>query len=373
MKKAIILIAALLLVGSMVYAEASFGIWGRTRFNVAAGNQTVTIDNFWQSWSLWGNNGPQMQFNYSWSNEKMGYTFKIVTNGGGLGTGYDLWGSNGICKAYGTLKLLPGLFTLHVGYMQDFDQFRYESGMQVNNTNSDNIGRWNGWGIIAVLAPKDSGFVLAAQFASELGNQNFININLNNMSVAAEYQIPDLLKFQAGFTRSGGKGGGAEFYPDVSGERGAYHIFARIHLLAVQGMTLNVTHNMWGLLENNIGYPNIDMRESLSFRMGIGAFSIAAAADMQITMPKAGGTSIIDLVAMLEPAYNLGPITVGVGALLSMNTSVATDSVKIEVQPFIQIPDFSTRIFFDFTMNPDRISATSDFTWNLSADMTWSF
>jgi len=367
MKKAIILIAALLLVGSIVFADASFGIWGRTRFNIAMGNQTVLLEDTWQSWRLWGNDGPQMQFNYSWSNDKLGYTFKIVINGGGLGTGYDLWGGNGICKAYGTLKLLPGLFTLYVGYMQDFDTFRYESGMQMWNTNSDNIGRFNGWGVIAVLNPKDSGFTLAAQFASELGNQNFIDVNLNNISVAAQFQLPDIFKIDAGFVRSGGKGGGAEFYPTVSGERGAYHIFARLHLLAIQGMTLNVTHNMWGMLENDIGWPNTDMRESLSFRFGAGAFAIAAAGDLQISMPKAGGTSLITLVAAVEPSYNLGPITVGLGVGMDMSTATTADSLTLEFQPYVIITDFSTRIFFDFTLNGDNASATTDYSWGLSA------
>jgi hypothetical protein len=373
MKKAILLIAALLLVGTMLFADASFGIWGRTRFNIAMGNQSTAIDDTWQSWRLWGNDGPQMQFNYSWSNDKLGYTFKIVTNGGGLGTGYDLWGSNGICKAYGTLKLLPALFTLHVGYMQDFDTFRYESGMQMWNTNSDNIGRFNGWGIIAVLAPKDTGFVLAAQFASELGNQNFIDINLNNISVAAQFQLPDIFKIDAGLVRSGGKGGGAEFYPNVSGERGAYHVFARVHLLAVQGMTLNITHNMWGLFENQAGWPYTEMRESLSFRMGIGAFAIAAAGDLLIRMPKAGGDTIMDLFAALEPSYNLGPITVGCGLGIGMNTTVGYDMPKFEIQPYVIITDFSTRIFFDMQIDNDYIAATEDYTWGLSADMTWSF
>jgi hypothetical protein len=386
MKKAILLIAALLLVGSMVFADASFGIWGRTRFDLVKGDNTTTAANLLtQDWSLWGNQGPQMQFNYSWSSDKLGYTFKYVINGSGLNTGYDFTGGNGIAKAYGTLKLIPNLLTLHVGFMQDYDQFRYEGGMQIDTRNTLNVGRFNGWGLIAVLAPKDSGFVLAAQWRTELGNTSIVDANLSNISIGAEYQMPDIFKVQAGLVRNGNKpwqgGGQGETYPNVLSdpEIGGYQIFVRLHLLAVQGLTLNVTNNIAGLFDNTTFFPNWAIRDTLYARYGIGNFAVALTVESVYSLSNtSGGNNTFDLVGIIEPSYNLGPITLGLGVELTMpqiwsvGTST-TDSLALQFQPWVLINDFATRIYFDYFMNPDRASATSDYKWDLKVDFTFSF
>jgi hypothetical protein len=407
MKKAILLIAVLLLVGSALYAEASFGIWGRTRFALAEGNNTLTLPQTYQDWNLWGNWGPQMQLNYSWSNDKMGYVLKYVYNGGGTnspsgnnqpGAGYDgnswafdYYGGSGIQKAYGTLKLIPNLLTLHVGFMQDYDQFRFEGGAQVNTYNTLNVGRYNGWGLIAVLAPKDSGFVLAVQYRTEQpypasGNgygssSTLLTDNLNNISVAAEFQLPDIFKVQAGLVRNGNKQGGGETYPNVSlnSETGAYNIFIRLHLLAIQGLTLNVTNGIAGLLESDVGWNNVIIRDTLYARFGIGAFAVAVGAESVLNSPKVStNNQTFNLGFYVEPSYNLGPITLGLGGLFTLPQSQTvgistTDSMSIQIQPWVLLNDFSTRIFFDFIINPNRISTDSDYAWDLKVDFTFSF
>jgi hypothetical protein len=389
MKKAILLIAVLLLVGSALFADASFGIWGRTRFAFAEGNQTLTLAQTYQDWGLWGNSGPQMQFNYSWSNDKMGYVFKIVANGSGLGTAYDFTGGNGIAKAYGTLKLVPGLLTLHIGFMQDYDQFRFEGGANIATFNTLNVGRYNGWGLIVVLAPKDSGFVVAAQWRTELGNTSIVDANLSNASIAAEFQVPDVFKVQAGLVRNGNKPWtGApynttqmETYPFIQpdSEFGAYNAFLRLHLLAVQGLTLNVTGTLAGMLENDIGFPNVYNRDTLYARFGVGAFAVALGAEAVLMIPKtSGANSTFDLGIYVEPSYNLGPITLGLGAKLDLPTSYSvgvspTDALKIQIEPWVLINDFSTRIFFDYIINPNRVAAQNAFSWDLKADVTFSF
>jgi len=401
MKKAILLIAVLLLVGSLSFAEGTFGIWGRTRFALAEGNNTLTLAQTYQDWSLWGNNGPQMQLNWSWSSDKMGYTLKYVLSGdhGAIGTttfngpfpititngvhGNNDWRVGGaVAKAYGTLKLVPSLLTLHIGYMQDYDQFRYEGGASAWTFNTQECGRLNGWGLIAVLAPKDSGFVLAAQWRTELGNTLIVDANLSNISIGVEYQMPDIFKVQAALVRAGQAWrGDAVTYPVVDGnpEYGAYNILVRLHLLAVPGLTLNITNNMAGLLEPETSFNNTRIRDTLYARYGIEAFAVALGAESLIVMQKAAGlNTTVDLDAFIEPSYNLGPITVGLGVRMDIPTvwSVGTspdDSLTLEFQPWITITDFATRIFFNFTMNADNVAATSDYTWALKADVTLSF
>src|SRR4030042_6772196 len=104
MKKAILLIAALLLVGSMAYAAPSFGIWGRTVFVLAG--QTANNTQIYQGWGPnWMGSGQRMGLHATFTNDKIEFKFTFYMNQTTIAPS----------NLYGTVKFIPDLLSLYVG------------------------------------------------------------------------------------------------------------------------------------------------------------------------------------------------------------------------------------------------------------------
>jgi len=378
MKKAILLIAALLMVGSLAFAETSFGIWGRTVFTLAASSNATgaTVD---QSWGPnWGAEGPRMGLHATFSNDKIEYKFTFYFNGAFVSDalnparGADIYGTpadttddpiidldpNGnldMVNMYGTLKLIPDLLSVMVGRMDGdgFDTFRKTSPNPNSDVNNDNIGRMNGWGVIIAVSPKDSGFDAALQIKTPTPNEDSYNIanQIYNLNVAASYALPSLLKFTLGFVNQATYDGTANT---------DYNIFARIELLAVENLTLWVDGRVHGIETNAIA-----MKYVLGAGYKMDALGIYLGAYFAI--PASPATNL-SYGANLEGQYDLGDVTPGIILTISDgDTSVA--GIAFSVQPYVNLDDFGTRIAFELTYDT---AGAGTLTWAVPVYFTFS-
>ena len=88
MKKALVVLLALVLAGSLVFAleEAAipFGSWGRALWNVAGGTNDEPVTDVHQSW---GGAAPRTSLNVRGDSDNVSYALDIFGNGNGLGLG----------------------------------------------------------------------------------------------------------------------------------------------------------------------------------------------------------------------------------------------------------------------------------------------
>lgn len=130
MKKALVVLLALVLAGSLVFAqEASaitFGSWGRALWNVASGTNDEPVTDIHQSW---GGAAPRTSLNVRGDSDNVSYALDIFGNGTGLGVGDNAY-----------IEVRPGDWAaLTVGKMDK------------NETRGDaTFGIWN-WDRIGVL------------------------------------------------------------------------------------------------------------------------------------------------------------------------------------------------------------------------------
>jgi hypothetical protein len=380
MKKAILLIAALLMIGSLAFAEYSIGCWGRTVFNMAGSNANGPIGVGWGP--NWGGSGcTRMGVTLSFSSKTL--SFKITEYFNGAPGGADALGDNGnftMVNMYGTCKVIPDMLTIIVGRVMGdgFDDFRKNSP----NPNSDlnnNLGRMSGWGLWLVFAPKDLGLEIAVNMMTPLPGSEGYSVSwqllggfnhpwnwetqLHNINVAASYNIPDILKITAAFMNQCADNSGADTRTANGTNESLYEIYGRIDLLAVQGLTLWVDGAYTGFETNTPSKLQLD----LGFGYKIGDLGLFLAGKFMMPLETlAGNDMTID--ARLEAQYTIKPITIGLCVGYGYNVTVGTN-MQIEVQPYVSLDDINLRVAFDYLLNTDGTAGN----WNVPVFFTFSF
>jgi hypothetical protein len=360
------------MLGSLAFALPSvgYGIWGRTVFALAAGD---TVDTgIYQGWGPgWGGPGPRMGLDVWFSNDKA--EFKISPRWQGANTS-DL----SFFNMYGDVKFVPDLLTVYIGKMSGdgFDNFRKNTPHPCNDMHNSNIGRLDGWGIVIAVAPKDTGFEVAAQWRTPDPEMNYsgeernwklndsihfrtdwdIAGMLNNASIEASYKMTDVMKISLGFVLLPSADGGA-LYPAQTSR----NIYGRFELLIDPNLTAWADVRYWGLESST---TNINSIICVAYRMG----DLFIVLGGQIGYASTGDVLSYKVAPAVE--YKLGELTLGLYADLT-GDSVANSGMGISLEPYIALYNFAGFIVgFDYKMST-ATGATNY--WAIPLIFTFSF
>jgi len=356
MKKAVVLGMILLALGTLAYAEGAtvgFG-FGRTTFTVAQGfSGTGAPVDIMQGWGIsdWPPSTRQ-NLDLAWSGDHT--AFKV--------TGYLEGTVISWVNIYGTLKLMPDMFSVMIGRFDGdgFDAFRKTSPHPLRDVNNGNVGRFSGWGIIADVAPKDSGFEAAVMYRTEdptgaaVDGAPGIAANVaSNVNLGASYTVPNLLKVAIGSDK------------DTLWPAPGRNIFGRVEILMVPNLTL------WA----DVAYSGLDLPSPAPTVI---AAELAAGYDMKpLTIAFAGKfTSANNTVTTVnvwevypEVYYNLGAFTLGLYAAVS-GSDVANSGIGYAVEPYVVLNDFNLRVSFMYA-GSTATGAISE--WRIPVIINWGF
>jgi hypothetical protein len=400
MKKIVLLIAALVLFSSFVYADVGTGIWGRTVFVLAYGSDVAEgMDaRIYQGWGPdWGN-GPQMGIAVWWENDTMMYRFKLkYNNNSKTNVGGTEMAQFEIPEAYGILQLMPDFgITLQLGYREEQNDFRETTPTTFHDMNSRDCGRMNGWSAVVMVEPPDMGLKFGLQWRMPLGggaaglNDLPIQYNLYNVGIGVSYTMPEMVRITVGSMPEGEawRGDNDVLFPNQ--ER---NIFARFHLLMVPDLTLWLLVKYTGLEpssedaeaidvdgdgveETTVSNDNTKIDILLGAKYVMGDFSIAAGINYLMTTPK-GDDPITksDIHVNVDPQYNLGSMAVGavIGMQMEMDDDDVDETMALYLEPYVKIPDFNMTIAFKYAMNSDKNPDTDDFSWSIPVQVDFSF
>jgi hypothetical protein len=360
MKKAILIMAALVVIGSLAFADFTTGMWGRTQFDIVGGSN-------WHSDILTGWDGatagglwppkPRENLNWGFSSDKMAFNF----------TAYFDSTEMTMTNMYGTLKVAPDMATILIGEFKGdgWDTFRKTSPHPIHDLNNGNVGRFSGYGVIADIAPKGTGFETAVMIRTDVttGNVGAASTTpqfkttdvLLNTDIAAAYTVPNMIKVTLGSTVDG------KLAPTA--ETPVRDIFGRIEALMVPNLTAWLDVKYTGLEKINGVDPDQVINTELAGAYNMDALSIVLAAALGVDAPKTGDSTIAWEVRP-EVYYNLGAITAGL-YLDVIGSSVKDSTIAFTAEPYVKINDFNTRIALSITS-----STTNDVVKD--AELTWS-
>jgi len=397
MKKIVLLLAALLILSSFIYADVGVGIWGRTVFITAYGSDVPDgVDaRVWQGWGPdWGGlGGPQMGIAVWWTSETMEYHFKLKYNNNDAAAGAML------PEAYGILKLMPDLgLTLQLGYREEQNDFRETTPVTFHDMNATNCGRMNGWSAVVMVEPKDLNLKAGLQWRMPVAGDFPLQYNINNVGIGASYTMPEMVKITVGsmVDAEAWQGDGDALFPGQ-----IRNIFGRIHLLMVPDLTLWLLAKYTGLEPAPADAEAVDVNGDgvddaivmnpdsviellLGAKYVMGDFSVAAGVDFKMNSDKEEGDLLLDgtgdedittIEANVDPAYSLGDVAVG--AVIGMTMVMIDDDIDrtmgLYLEPYVKIPKFNMIIAFKYAMNSDHDPDTDDYTWSLPVQVDFSF
>lgn len=350
MKKAVVLGMILLALGTLAYADASVGFgWGRTTFTVA-GNSGENI------LSGWGINdfpsAPRENLDLAWSGDHTAFHLTGYLDGTVLS-----W-----VGIYGTLKLMPDLFSVMIGRFDNdgWDAFRKTSPHPIRDVNNGNVGRFNGYGIILDVAPKDSGFEAAVMYKTgdpTTDGTETIEKTLINTNVGFSYTVPNTVKIVAGSTS--GTDNTVVYAPHRD-------IFGRVELLMVPNLTAWVDVKYTGFDAKPDAVSNINAELAGAYDMKPLTIVMAAVFGSN----DVGGTSVTSFGVVPEVYYNMGAFTLGVyGNLMVGDSSAISDTMSWAVEPYVKLNDFNTRISVNITKSSDKGQPN----WEIPIMIDWGF
>jgi len=377
MKKAILLIAALLVCGSLAFADYSIGCWGRTVFNMAGGSSAANSQVSLGWGPNWGGQDlTRMGVTLSFSSSSLSFKITEYFNGAPTSgnSNFDL------VNMYGSCKVIPDMLTVIVGRVRGdgFDDFR-GNGPNPNSDQNNNLGRMAGWGLWIVFQPKDLGLEIAVNMMTPPpGTQPGYNVHweigggfatpyrweqqLHNINVAGSYTIPDIARITLAFMNQC-VGDNTVFVSDWTANESLYEIYGRVDLLAITGMTLYVDGAYTGFELTRLQNLQLD----LGFGYKIGDLGLYLVGKFNLPLETAGGDPSV--AANLEVTYGLKPITLGL--IVGTNISFTPGSnMQIAFQPYVTLDDVSLRISFNYQLNTDGVT---DNTWNVPIHFTFSF
>jgi hypothetical protein len=351
MKKAVVLGMILLALGTLAYADASIGFgWGRTTFTVAANSGEQIL-------SGWGINdfpsAPRENLDIAWSGDHTAFHLTGYLDGTVLS-----W-----VGIYGTLKLMPDMFSVMIGRFDNdgWDAFRKTSPHPIRDVNNNNVGRFNGYGVIFDLAPKDSGFEAAVMYKTGdpttgalIGGTERIMQTLNNTNVGASYTVPNTVKIVAGSQTEG-----TLYTPNRN-------IFARVELLMVPNLTAWADVRYAGFDAQPDAVSNINAELAGAYDMKPLTIVLAAVFGSN----DVAGTSVTSFGVVPEVYYNMGAFTVGVyGNVMVGDSSAISDTMSWAVEPYVKLNDFNTRISVNITKASDKGQPN----WEIPIMIDWGF
>lgn len=358
MKKFLVVLLALACLSTLVYAEGStvgFG-WGRVQFNVASGDSASGS----QIMSGWANlsgdtwpPAPRENLDLAYSGNFTSFQLTGYLNGTVLS-----W-----VNINGTLKLIPDMVSLKIGEFNGdgFDAFRKTSPHPLRDVNNSNVGRMNGWGIIADVAPKDSGFEAAVFYqtgdptaASSIAT---LNSTLGNTEVGASYTLPGMAKVTAGAVVGNLYNAGAIGYDRV--------IFGRIELLMVPNLTLWADVAYDGFDWSPTTVSNINAELAAGYSMGPLGIAFAGKFGSNDNLV----TKVMSWSVYPEVYYDIGPATAGVFVGVSGN-DVANSGIGYQFEPYVKIKDFNLRVSFHY-IGSTATGAISR--WEVPIIIDWGF
>jgi hypothetical protein len=352
MKKAVVLGMILLALGTLAYADASIGFgWGRTTFSIASGSSVSGSDIY----SGFGGGtwppAPRENLDIAYSGDNTAFHFTGYLDGTVLS-----W-----VGIYGTLKLMPDMFSVLIGRFDNdgWDDFRKTSPHPLRDVHNGNVGRFSGYGVIGVLAPKDSGFEAAVMYKTgdpTTGSSiNTISGVAKNTNVGASYTVPNTVKVVVGSTT-----GALDPLPVDR------NIFGRVEVLMVPNLTL------WA----DVKYDGFDFTPAVS---NISA-ELAAAYDMKpLTIVFVGLYSSVDVAGtkinawgvVPEVYYNMGAFTLGLYANVS-GTDVANSGIAYSVEPYVKLNDFNLRVSVMYS-GTTAAAPLNISTWEIPVVIDWGF
>jgi hypothetical protein len=368
MKKFLVVLLALAFVGALAYADGStvsMG-FGRVQFNVASGDSSSGS----QIMSGWANPSgdtwppmPRENLDLAYSNN---FTSFQLTAYMGPGNGVaPLVLNNATIMQFmnvnGTLKLIPDMLSLKIGEFNGdgWDTFRKTSPHPLRDVNNSNVGRFNGWGVILDVAPKDSGFEAAVYYQTNdptVGSSiATLNSTIGNTEAAASYTLPNLLKVTAGTVVGNLYNVGATGYDR--------NIFGRVELLMVPNLTLwaDARYDGFDLVPTTVS--NINAELAAGYTMD--KLSIAFAGTFQsLSGPSTSAWGVVP-----EVYYNLGPATAGVYVNVG-GSSVANSGISYQFEPYVKLNDFNLRLSFHY-IGSTATGAISR--WEIPIVIDWGF
>jgi len=279
-------------------------------------------------------------------------------------------------NAYGTLKLVPDMFQLMIGRIagDGFDAFRWDSAHPIHDVDNSSVGRFAGWGIIADLAPKDSGLQVALMIkdgdaANNLPDATSLTIeqSLTNYSIGASYTLPNLLTIQAGSQATATAV--APYVPGMSSR----NIFAGVKLLMVPNLSLFDSFWYKGFDVQPTALTIYSNELAASYSMGPLTLVLAFLYGSDNTL----GTSNVATTLAVYPEvyYNMGMLTVGLYAGYAMDSlqGVSNSGSTIDVEPYIKLNDFGLRVSFHYQSATPLGSTTAVNTWEIPLLIDWGF
>jgi len=357
MKKLLVVLLALTCLSALAFADASIGFgFGRTQFSVASGDSGAGSD-IMQGFAGNGNSwppAPRENLDVAYSSDHAAFHFTAYLDGTIL-----TW--PGI---YGTLKLIPDMFSLLIGRFDNdgWDTFRMTSPHPIRDVNNANVGRFNGYGVILDVAPKDSGFEAAVMYrtgdpTAPGASQDSLTRTVVNTFIAASYTLPGMLKITAGSDTEG-----VLYVPNRN-------VFGRVQLLLIPNLTLWLDARYFGFDMTPTATSNIVAELAGSLDMKPLTIVWAAKYSMLEAVP---GTKTSMWEVYPEVYFNMGAITLGLFAGVAGGDLPALPSGTIlyQVEPYIVLNDFNLRASFNYVSNT---SSGAIATWEVPVLITWGF
>lgn len=351
MKKVIILLILLVAFGNLLFADISFGAWGRTEFYLAQATENNT--DIQQQWGpAWGSGGfGRMGVDFKFTSDYVDYTMNLRFGSGAF---------DSVPVMYVTAKLMPGMVSLLMGKFSGdgWDTFRKTSPHPYNDKNNGDVGRFNGSGIIVSVAPEGTGFEAGLMWAmpddyndGTVDANPFTSLlqdNAEMVDVAASYTVPDMVKITAGSTYTGVR-----------------NIFGRVELLMIPDLTLWADVKYQGL--ENATAKTINSVIAAGYSMD--ALTIAFASSFGTDMD----AKTMTWAAYPEVYYNLGDFTLGIFLGVSGTDDISGDGITLNAQPYVLINNFNLRIWVDFTYYTVDDATNGAYAWAIPFSITYGF
>jgi len=356
MKKAVLILAALLVFSTLTFAmpNISFGTWGRTILTLAKGTTNPASPDIITQWGPedWQ---PCQRLELTFTSDPVDYHLKANPAVG------ELWG---FPNMVGTLRFVPNLLTVKIGQItgDGYDEFR-KAGPQRDLAN-DNVGRMAGSGVWIIVAPKDMGLVAAAFYKipsfKPWDSYKVVDVVQATM-FAASYTIPDTAKITAGSCTSGSN-------PATDLIR---NIFGRVELLMIKGLTLWLDVKFDGLESETIN-ANRNIKALVSAGYNLDPLTINFATKFTVQMPKAGGDSTMELYLWPEVLYKINDdFTIGLDLYGHVKIQTGIDNgIDLEFEPLLKLTKFNATLSAKITMST---LAGSFVNWRVPLVVDFSF
>jgi len=390
MKKAVLILAVLVLFSTLAFATPNFGlgIWGRTQFTLAQGSTDPAKPQIFQGWSEGIGNSWNWDPDYE---QQFWYTGDVAD----FNLGWQINPQNDTFPfrptiAFATLRIVPDLLTLRFGLstMNGLDTYRRAD---VTDDQNGNTGRMGGQGFWLTVEPKDSNFSATVFYQTPkfaVGEVRNIMEDAQLTEFCAAYTVPNIVKITAGTQTVGKTAVGAYFTydPNNNYQNTALirSIFGRADVLAVSGLSAFLDVSYDGLekaADNNV--PNADLSVMLDvYYNAIENVSLWVVPRFAMMMKKADSASSTDSSygvnmgmdvkgwnVRFGGSYTIGDYTPALSVTVAQpNLDIST--MAIGISPSVHFNKFNAQL----GANVNLSTASGSFiTWNVVAYVDSSF